>query len=67
MLNIHIEKNEDGFLASCPSIEGAFAEGETPFEAVFNLFDVIRMIQDYKKTKSKLNHTPIDFSIPISV
>jgi len=67
MLNIHIEKNEDGFLATCPSIEGAFAEGETQFEAVFNLFDVIRMIQDYKKAKPKLNHTSIDFSIPISV
>lgn len=67
MLNFHIEKNEDGFLATCPSIEGAFAEGATELEALANLFDVIQMIQEYKNNKPKVGQSSIDFSIPISV
>ncbi len=67
MLNIRIEKNEDGFLASCPSIDGAFAEGATELEALANLFDVIQMIQEYKKNKPKIGRSSIHFSIPISV
>lgn len=67
MLNIHVEKNEDGFLATCPSIEGAFAEGHTELEALANLFEVIQMIQEYKKIKPKKALTSIEFSIPISI
>lgn len=44
---IKIEKNDNGFLAKCPLIEGAFAEGDTEFEAFYNLMDVVRMINEY--------------------
>lgn len=68
MLNINIEKNDDGFLATCPDIEGAFSEGNTEFDALYNLFDVIKMISEYKKekTKKKLNK-PLSFTIPIAI
>lgn len=47
-MNIKITINDGGFLAKCPQIQGAFAEGNTPYEALYNLFDVINMIFDYR-------------------
>ncbi len=46
-LPVTIELNEDGFLASCPLIQGAFAEGDTIEEALFNCLDVVKMILAY--------------------
>jgi len=72
-----IERNDDGFLASCPLIQGAFAEGDTIEEAIFNCLDVVKMILEYRdergepilkgnleelKVKEK-----ISFTIPIEI
>ena len=46
-LPVTIERNDDGFLASCSLIQGAFAEGDTIEEAIFNCLDVIKMILEY--------------------
>lgn len=68
-----IEGNDDGFLATCPQIEGAFAEGDTQFDALYNLLDVIKMIQDYqhetakKKSKKRILSRSLRFRIPITV
>ena len=66
-MEIRIEKNDDGFLAACPSVEGAFAEGDTEFEALYNLFDVIRMIGEYKQEEMKSSGKSVKFTIPITV
>ncbi len=47
-LNIIITVNDDGYLAQCPGIQGAFAEGGTIDEAIFNCTDVLEMISDYR-------------------
>lgn len=47
LLSLIIEANEDGFLASCSDIQGAFAEGDTVEEAIFNCIDVVKMISAY--------------------
>ncbi len=52
-LSITIEPNEDGFLAKCPAIRGAFAEGDTIKEALFNCLDVIEMIFEYRKERGE--------------
>ena len=49
-MNIKIVSNEDGYLAKCGDVQGAFAEGDTPYEALYNLWDVLEMISQYKKT-----------------
>ena len=41
-LTIVIEPDDDGYLARCPGIQGAFAEGDTIEEAIFNCVDVQR-------------------------
>lgn len=45
------EQDEGGFLASCPTIQGAWAEGETIKAAVDNLSDIVGKVLDYRKNE----------------
>jgi len=53
MASIEIKKNEDGFLARVPGVQGAFAEGDTVEEALFNCIDVTKMIMEYRKERNE--------------
>ena len=48
LLSLVVEANDNGYLARCPGIQGAFAEGDTIEEAIFNCVDVIKMILTYR-------------------
>jgi len=48
-----VERNNGGFLARCPVIDGAFAEGDTVAEAIFNCVDVVKMICAYRKERGE--------------
>ncbi len=52
-LSIVIEPNDDGYLARCPGIQGAFAEGDTIEEAIFNCVDVVKMIAAYRAERNE--------------
>ncbi len=52
-LSLILETNEDGYLARCPGIQGAFAEGDTIEEALFNCVDVIKMILAYRAERGE--------------
>jgi predicted RNase H-like HicB family nuclease len=76
LLSLIVEFNDDGFLASCPGIQGAFAEGDTIEEAIFNCIDMIKMIASYRAERGeslKLDtveltpNTQVAISIPIGV
>ena len=77
-LPLTIERNDDGYLASCPLVQGAFAEGDTIEEAVFNCLDVIKMIFAYRRKRGEPVLQPelleelkardrISFTIPLEV
>jgi|YNPNPStandDraft_1061719.scaffolds.fasta_scaffold26751_4 predicted RNase H-like HicB family nuclease len=76
-LPLTLERNGDGFLARCPLIQGAFAEGDTASEAIFNCLDVIQMIFAYRKERGEspfegpLEELPakkeIAFTLPVEV
>jgi predicted RNase H-like HicB family nuclease len=66
-MKIKIEKNDDGFLARLPDVQGAFAEGDTAFEALCNLFDVIKMILEYRQFPIIKSSKNIEFNIPIAI
>ena len=53
LLSIVVESNDDGFLARCPGIQGAFAEGDTIEEAIFNCVDVVKMISAYRAERGE--------------
>lgn len=76
IISVVIESNDDGYLAMIPGIQGAFAEGDTPQEAIFNCIDVLKMIIEYKQEQNEnLNlgtielsaSTGLAFSIPIKL
>jgi predicted RNase H-like HicB family nuclease len=75
-LSFLIEQNDDGYLASVPGIQGAFAEGDTIEEAIFNCVDVVKMIVAYRTERgeslgfSEIELTPetrMTVAIPIGI
>ena len=52
-MDIVITTNGDGFLAKSQSIQGGFAEWDTPYEALYNLFDVLNLIAEYRNSSFK--------------
>ena len=48
LLSLLLEADDDGYLASVPGLQGAFAEGESVEEAVFNCADVVKLIAAYR-------------------
>lgn len=52
-LPISIYFDTDTYIAECSSIQGAYAEGETPEEAKINLIEVVKMIQEYDIANKK--------------
>ena len=52
-LSLVLEANDDGYLASAPGIQGAFAEGDTIEEALFNCVDVVKLIAAYRAERGE--------------
>jgi predicted RNase H-like HicB family nuclease len=52
-LSLVVEPNDDGYLAQCPGIQGAFAEGDSIEEAIFNCVDVIKMIAAFRAERGE--------------
>ena len=52
-LSLVLEANEDGYLASVPGVQGAFAEGDTVEEAMFNCVDVVKLINAYRSERGE--------------
>jgi predicted RNase H-like HicB family nuclease len=75
-LSFVLEQNDDGYLASVPGIQGAFAEGDTIEEAIFNCVDVVKMIASYRAERgeslgfNEIELTPntrMTVSIPVGI
>lgn len=69
-----VTPNDDGYLARCPDIQGAFAEGDTIEEAIFNCIDVVKMIATYRSERGeslRLNEveltTEMQFAVSIPI
>lgn len=52
-LSLILETNDDGYLATAPGLQGAFAEGDTIEEAIFNCVDVVKMIAAYRLARGE--------------
>ena len=63
-LPILIEKDEDGFYAECPVLDGCFTQGDTYEEAVENIKEAIwlslKVMQDYGEKFPD----PVDLGLP---
>jgi len=52
-LSLVLEVSDDGYLASAPGLQGAFAEGDTVEEAIFNCIDVVKLIAAYRSERGE--------------
>lgn len=52
-LSIMVEPNDAGYLARCSRVQGAFAEGDTIEEAIFNCVDVVKMIASFRSERGE--------------
>jgi len=52
-LSLVLEANDGGYLASVPGLQGAFAEGDTVEEAIFNCIDVVKLIAAYRAERGE--------------
>ena len=60
---IIIEKDEDGYTASCPALQGCYTQGDSYEEAMENIMDAIKLhIED-----RKAEHEDIPASRTVSV
>jgi predicted RNase H-like HicB family nuclease len=75
-LPIVLERNDDGYLASVPGVSGAFAEGDSVEEAIFNCVDVVKLIIAYRTERGESTgfnevdiapETRLTVSIPVGI
>lgn len=52
-VSIVLESSDDGYLATVPGLSGAFAEGDTVEEAIFNCIDVVKLIAAYRTERGE--------------
>ena len=76
LISLVVEANDSGYLARSPGIQGAFAEGDTIEEAIFNCVDVIKMIAVYRAERGEslgfqevelTPETQMTVSVPVGV
>lgn len=76
LLSVELEKNDDGFLAKIPGIKGAFGEGDTIEESIFNCVEVTKLILQYRKERNEnlgfneikfTKNSRLAFTIPVGI
>jgi predicted RNase H-like HicB family nuclease len=62
-LSIVLDASDDGYLASVPGLQGAFAQGDTVEEAIFNCVDVVKLIVTYRAERGEsLGFTEVELA-----
>lgn len=55
--SVVIERDEDGYFAFCPELQGCYTQGETYEEALKNIEDAIRLhLEDRLKSGEEIPH-----------
>jgi len=76
LLSLVLEVNDGGYMASAPGLQGAFGEGDTIEEAIFNCVDVVKLIAAYRAERgeslgfNEIELTPetrITIAVPVGV
>ena len=63
MLEIVIEKDEDGYFAYCPLLQGCYTQGGTYEEALANIRDALRLHLDDRKAAHQKLPSPESISV----
>jgi len=53
--SVIVEQDEDGFVASCPELQGCYAQGETYEEVMKNIKDAISLnLEEFRAEKQEI-------------
>ncbi len=56
--SVVVEKDEDGYFAFCPELQGCYTQGDTYEEAIENIKDAIRLhLEDRVESKETVKRT----------
>ena len=56
-LPVLIEKDDNGYFASCPALQGCYSQGETYEEVLENIKDAVKLyIEDIKESGEIVEH-----------
>ncbi|MDP2218327.1 MAG: type II toxin-antitoxin system HicB family antitoxin [Methanolobus sp.] len=58
-----IEKDQDGYFAMCPALEGCYSQGDTYEESLENIKDAIRLILEDMEMSDELAPDINSFSL----
>ena len=57
-ISVVIEKDVDGYFASCPELQGCYTQGDSYEEVLENIRDAIRIhIEDRREDREDIPHT----------
>ncbi len=57
-ISVVIEKDADGYFASCPELQGCYTQGDSYEEVLENIRDAIRIhIEDRREDMEDIPHT----------
>lgn len=63
LFTIVVEKDEDGYMAYCPQLQGCYAQGDSYEEVMVNIEDAIKLhVEDRKAEKEKWN-SPFNINV----
>ena len=65
-LPIVIEKDEDGYFAMCPALQGCYSQGDTSEEALENIKDAIQLhIEDIHESGEVIERIALSALLPL--
>jgi predicted RNase H-like HicB family nuclease len=62
-LPIIVERDQDGYFVSCPSLQGCYSQGDTYEEAMANITDAIQLhLEDRRANREEISQ-PMSLSL----
>jgi predicted RNase H-like HicB family nuclease len=63
--SVIVERDEDGFVASCPELQGCYSQGDTYEEVMENIKDAISL--NLEELRAEAQEIPAQHSISLSM
>jgi predicted RNase H-like HicB family nuclease len=63
--SVIVEQDEDGFVASCPELQGCYSQGETYEEVMENIKDAVSLILE--ELRAEKQEIPAQHPISLSM
>ncbi len=63
LFTIIIEKDEDGYIAYCPQLQGCYTQGDSYEEVILSIEDAIKLHTEDRKAENESWSTPMTINV----